>query len=170
MVQAVVIFNSLLINVFMLRVFHVAAVLKCQTKREEIVAEKRIKIIRLIYLPTFFILSCAIYSADVWLFSSQSTQSEVNLALLIILLNLIKECLTGTLGVYVLIFACRLRNIIDELVYEWGNSPPSIKRIKKIRFYLFLMGITFLTVDVVYNIAYPVFEAIDALKDTQSVQ
>ena len=32
------------------------------------------------------------------------------------------------------------------------------------------MGITFLTVDLVYNIVYPAFEAIDALRNTQSVK
>ena len=31
------------------------------------------------------------------------------------------------------------------------------------------MGITFLTVDVVYNIVYPAFEAVDALKDASTV-
>ena len=139
---------------FMLRVFHVATILKCETKREEIDTEHRINFIRIIYLPMYFILQCSIFATNLWLFSNRTYEPGV-LASLIIFFNLFKECLTGTLGTYVLIFACRLKNIIDLLVYEWGNSPPAIARITTIRNYLFLMGITYLTVDLIYNVIYP---------------
>ena len=55
-VQGISIFNTLLINVFMLRIFHVAAILKCETKAEEVNTEQRINIIRIVYLPMYFIL------------------------------------------------------------------------------------------------------------------
>ena len=129
--QIIEIVNSLLINVFMLRVFHVAAILKCETKQEEIVTEHRINIVRIIYLPMYFVLQCAIFGTNLWLFSKRSHKPNVMISL-IILFNFLKECLSGTLGTYVLVFACRLKYIIQELVYEWGNSPPSIARIKTI--------------------------------------
>ena len=82
------------------------------------------------------------------------------MAILIVLLNLLKECLTGTLGIIVLIFSCRIQNIIDELKYAWGNSPPAITRLKTLRNYLLMMGITYLVVDVIYSIIFPIFEVL----------
>ena len=90
------------------------------------------------------------------------------MASLIITINLLKECLTGTLGTYVLIFACRLQNIIDELLYQWGNSPPAIARLRTIRNYLILMGVTYLLVDIIFNIVYPGFEAAHELREAES--
>ena len=165
--QAIGIFNALLINVFMLRVFHVAAILKCETKNEEVTTEQRINIIRIIYLPMYFVLQCAIFTVELWLYSNKAHSREV-MAGLIITLNLLKECLTGTLGIYVLIFACRLQNIIDELVYQWGNSPPAIARLRTIRNYLIMMGVTYLSVDIIFNIVYPGFEAAHELKEINS--
>ena len=82
------------------------------------------------------------------------------LASLIIILNVVKECLTGTLGIYVLIFSCRLQNIIDELKFTWGNSPPVIIRLRTLRNYLLMMGITYLLVDLLYSIIFPIFEVL----------
>ena len=62
--------NALLINLFMLRVFSVAAILKCETKEEEIKQTKRVNLIKLVYLPAYFLLQVAIFSTDIWLFSS----------------------------------------------------------------------------------------------------
>ena len=82
---------------------------------------------------------------------------------MIVFFNVLKECLSGTLGIYVLIFALRLRNIIEELVYQWGNTLPAIARIKTIQSYVFVMGVTYLAVDLIFNLIYPCFEIAKAI-------
>ena len=151
--------NAVLINIFMLRVAYVAAILKCQTKEEELKTEIRINIIRSFFLPAYFVLRCCIFVTEYAIFSSID-YDKATMAILIVLLNLLKECLTGTLGIIVLIFSCRLQNIIDELKYSWGNSPPAITRLKTLRNYLLMMGITYLVVDVIYSIILPIFEVL----------
>lgn len=117
--------NSLLINLFMLRVFHVAAILKCESKEEEIRTEKLINIIRLIYIPSYFVIKILIFLTELAIFTSVDLSDTVLISLVVVL-NVLKECLTGTLGIYVLKFAYRLQNIIEELKFTWGNSPPAI--------------------------------------------
>ena len=99
--------NAVLINIFMLRVAYVAAILKCQTKEEELKTEIRINIIRSFFLPAYFVLRCCIFVTEYAIFSSID-YDKTTMAVLIVLLNLLKECLTGTLGIIVLIFSCRI--------------------------------------------------------------
>lgn len=89
------------------------------------------------------------------------------LAASIIVLNVVKECLTGTLGVFVLVFAQRLKVVINNLVYHWGNSPPQVERIKLIRLFLTVISITFLLADIVYNMIGPTFDAYAAVTETR---
>ena len=93
---------------------------------------------------------------------SDNNYDQWALAICIVVFNVLKECLTGTLGIIVLIFANRLQNIIDELKYMWGNSPPAILRLKTIRNYLLMMGITYLLVDVIYSVIFPIFQVLHA--------
>ena len=99
--------NSLLINLFMLRVFHVAAILKCESKEEEIRTEKLINIIRFIYIPSYFVIKILIFLTELAIFTNVDL-SDTALITLVVVLNMLKECLTGTLGIYVLIFTYRL--------------------------------------------------------------
>ena len=62
-----------------------------------------------------------------------------------------------------LVFAFRLGNIIEELVYQWGNNLPAIARIKTIQYYVYLMGVTYLLVDLIFNLIYPGFEISKAI-------
>ena len=149
--------NALLINLFMLRVFHVAAILKCETKEEEVQTEKWINYIRFAYLPSYFIIKVLIFLTELAIFTNRPF-SPVTFVSLIVILNMLKECLTATLGIYVLIFAYRLQNIIEELKFTWGNSPPAIARLRTLRNYLLMMGLTYLLVDVLYSVVFPAFE------------
>ena len=45
--------NYLLINMFLLRVFQVAAILKCESREEEIRTERNLKLLKLFYAPTY---------------------------------------------------------------------------------------------------------------------
>ena len=44
----------------------------------------------------------------------------------------------------------------------WGNSPPVIKSLRTIRNYLLMMGITYLLVDVIYSVMFPIFQVLHA--------
>ena len=76
--------------------------------------------------------------------------------------------MTGALGIFVLIFAQRLKAVVELLVYHWGNSPPQVERIKTIRVFLTIMSITFLLADFVYNIIGPSFDVINAITETRT--
>ena len=90
------------------------------------------------------------------------------LASTIIILNVLKECLTGTLGVCVLIFGHRLKVVVELLVYLYGNSLPHVERIKMIRRMLIIISITYLIPDFVYNFIGPVFDVKNAIHETRS--
>ena len=141
----------------MLRVFHVAAILKCETKEEEVETEKWINIIRFVYLPSYFMIKVLIFLTELAIFTNRPF-SPATFVSLIVILNMLKECLTATLGIYVLIFAYRLQNIIEELKFTWGNSPPAITRLRTLRNYLLMMGLIYLLVDVLYSVVFPAFE------------
>ena len=78
--------------------------------------------------------------------------------------------MTGALGIFILIFAQRLKAVVEILVYHWGNSPPQVERIKTIRVFLILMAITFLLADLVYNIIGPLFDILNAITETRTGQ
>ena len=107
MLPIIGIVNALLINVFMLRVSYIAAILKCETKEEELRTDRRIAIIKIVYLPSYFILRVLILLTQYAVFSDPD-YNQWTLACSIIVFNVLKECLTGTLGIFVLIFAYRL--------------------------------------------------------------
>ena len=76
--------------------------------------------------------------------------------------------MTGALGIFVLIFAQRLKAVVQLLVYHWGNSPPQVERIKIIRVFLVAIAATFLLADLVYNIIGPTFDVINAITETRT--
>lgn len=121
-------------------------------------------LIRIIYLPTYFLLQVSIFISDLWLFSNKDN-NPILIVSFLITFNLLKECLSGTLGIYVLIFAFKLKNIIQELVYQWGNNLPAIARIKTIQYYIFVMGVTYLAVDLIFNLIYPACEVAHAISE-----
>ena len=62
LVRVAGIFNSMCINVFLLRVFKVAAILKCESRQEEIKTDKNISLFIKIYCPAYFFCQVGIYS------------------------------------------------------------------------------------------------------------
>ena len=70
---------------------------------------------------------------------------------------MLKECLTATLGVFVLIFSNRLKNIVDDLRYIWGNNLPAIGKLKILRRYLVMISLNYLLCDVLFSILQPIF-------------
>ena len=76
--------------------------------------------------------------------------------------------MTGTLGIFILVFTCRLTPIINTLILEWGKTPPQIERIKTIRLFLFIMACTFLAINFTYNFIVPVLNIIQAVKEEKT--
>ena len=96
---------------FLLRVLQVAAILKSESKDEEVKAEQSINMLKILYLPTYFITQCAIYGTQIYLFSDRP-HSGGFLVLVIVICNVLKECMTAALGIFILVFAHRLDSII----------------------------------------------------------
>ena len=123
--------------------------------------------LKILYLPTYFMTQCAIYGTQIYLYSDEP-HSGGFLVLVIVICNVLKECMTGALGIFILVFAHRLDSIINALIFEWGNTPPQIERIKTIRLFLLVMAYTFLTVNFSYNIIVPVINIIRAVREERT--
>ena len=74
--------------------------------------------------------------------------------------------MTLSLGIIIFIFGYQLKRTIDELVFQWGNSPPQIARIRIIRQALMRISFTYLLDDIVYNILLPYYEVKLAIYET----
>ena len=72
--------------------------------------------------------------------------------------NTLKIAMTFSLGISIFVFAYKLKGTIDMLVFQWGNSPPQIQRIRIIRKALMRIAVTYLLDDIVYNIVLPIYE------------
>ena len=62
-VQFLQLLNGLFINVFLLRVLFVAAMLKSESREEEVKAQRNINLLKIVYLPAYAIIQCTIYGA-----------------------------------------------------------------------------------------------------------
>ena len=156
------IINAMLINFFMLRILLVAYLLRCSTKEQEAWTENCYHCICAVYLPLYFVLDVfLVITGKMSLKSDLKDSAKTQLVSAIIILNVLKEFLTATLGISVLIFSHRIKNIADEVRYYWGNSTPTIGKLKILRCYLITIALTYLLCDVLYSVLQPIIQILN---------
>jgi len=147
--------TTVVVNVFMLRNMSVAAILKSETLEQEMATRKRLRRNIAFFLPTYFVLVVLIYICESLVFHPFYGYKVYVLPYLL-LCNGLKLVLCVTLGVYTLIFSNRIQNLINILHYEFGNTHTSIKRLQLVRTLLLTMSVTYLIVDIFYNVVLPI--------------
>ena len=115
--------NGILINIFMLKVLGVAAILRCESKEEEERTARRHSVMVKIYIPIYLTSQAVVYCCQLWIFSDNQYTLTAMMTL-IISSNILKMSMTFSLGIVIFVFAYQLKGTIDQLVFQWGNSPP----------------------------------------------
>lgn len=96
--------NEALVNYFLLRIFSVAAILRCKSIEEEYRSKVWVNRVNRYYFPTYLILKLSVYCTDLYLWSSVPFKFWA-ITLLLVLTNLLKASLTLTLSMYTLKFS-----------------------------------------------------------------
>ena len=123
LIESTQIFNGILINVFMLKVLGIASILRCESKEEEQKTAHRHNLLVKIYVPCYLAAQALVYGCQLWIFSDNQ-YTLTSMLSLIIIGNTFKLCMTFSLGAIIFVFAYQLKGTINQLVLQWGNSPP----------------------------------------------
>ena len=100
--------NEALVNYFLLRIFSVAAILRCKSIEEEYRSKVWVNRVNRYYFPTYLILKLAVYCSSLYLWSSVPFKLWA-MASLLIITNVLKASLTLTLSLYTLKFSGQVK-------------------------------------------------------------